>query len=317
MTCRFVVISDTHFNSSLSEDAGTWWNRTTESRSKEMGAALVDCVTGLSPDFVIHCGDIVGSDTAENFELGRSIMDRLGCPWYAAPGNHDSKNMAVREGLKDIFGMDDGTWSYTRDLGGIKFFFLDVTCWTDDEGNVSPALDREKYDAGHIVGMGPTVRDLLWLERELEHATLPSVLVTHAPVNFRDAYPLANLPYGKPVSGPLTSPGDFVSGFITEREQRLRLLDIVRRHDSVTACFAGHWHIHDAYFWDGVEYILTGALREYPYELRLVEYDGSRFTVSTHALDVPELRELSYISEWGNDWIRGTEDVREFGFSLR
>ncbi len=62
--------------------------------------------------------------------------------------------------------------------------------------------------------------------------------------------------------------------------------------------------------------MMTGALREYPYEVRLAEYDGASLQISTHPLDVPELRRISYMEEWGNRWVEGTQEAREFSFPI-
>jgi len=309
-------MSDTHFVRPPTDFEATWWNRTTERFSREMGEALVDCIGGLSPDFVIHCGDFVGVDSEENFEYGLSFMERLGCPWYGVPGNHDTWTGAARNGFREVFGTGPGTWSYAREMGGLRFFFLDVVHWMDDRGVVSPVLDGEKYETGKIAGMGPTERDVAWLEDELGRTNLPSVLVTHAPIHFRPAYPVKTLPRGKPAESPRTPPRGFISGFLEEHEGRGRLLGLTLNDPGVRVCFAGHWHLNDAVERDGVFYVMTGALREFPYEVRSVEFDGGRMRVETHGLDVPRLREYSYVKEWGNDWIRGCEEAREFEIGM-
>lgn len=317
MPCRFAVVSDTHFVAPPNDKSGFWWNRTTESRSDEMGEALVRLMRELAPDFIVHCGDFAGIDAEEHVRFGVSVMERTGCPWFCAPGNHDARSMAARRAFGERFGTGDGTWSYSRDLGGIRFFFLDVVWWLGADGSLSPVLDMDARADGRIIGMGPSTADLLWLDSECARTSLPAIVVTHAPVHFCDAYPLSTLPKGKPAAAPLTRPDDFISGFLTKREGRKRLLDIILNRTAVTACFAGHWHIHDAVALDGVHFIMTGSLRECPYEVRLVEFDGAAFRVETHGLDVPGLREASRMPAWGNAWIEGEPAVRDFSFPLR
>jgi len=316
MPLRFAIISDTHFVKPPTEIGGSWWNRTTEKYSTEMGDALVETMRELSPDFVIHCGDFTGEKSSDSVEFGLSIMDKIGCPWYGTPGNHDSRSIASRTMFKDRFNEGENSWSYYRDLGELHFFFLDVAHWLGADGSVSPYFDREKYDSGEIIGMGPCEEDLAWLERELEATETPAIVVTHAPIHFKEAYPLSTLPYGVAVKAPITQPKDFISGFVRLDEGRGRLLDIVRSHRNVVACLAGHWHINDALVEAEQLFLLTGSLRDYAYDIRLVEYDGTTFDISTHALDLPELRKLSYVEKWGNEWVRGTDDVRNFTFSL-
>ena len=311
MTCRFVVMSDTHFIAPPADQEGTWWNRTTHRFSREMGEALVETVTGLSPDFAVHCGDFTGMDTRKNYEFGVEFMDQLGCPWFGVPGNHDTWSYETREGFSKTFGCSEGKWSYSCEIPGLKFFFLDVVHWYSENGECSPFFDREKYDSGKITGMGPSEKDLIWLEKELEKTHLPAVIVSHAPAAFKESYPLKTLPYGKPVKAPMTPP----SGFINDIIGREKLYRLTQKYPVVKVCFAGHWHINDALTFGGVLYVQTGCLREFPYEIRLVEYSEGRFRITTHGLKVQELREISYIKEWGNRWVEGEPDVREFVFS--
>ncbi|MCE5252165.1 metallophosphoesterase [bacterium] len=306
MSCRFVVLSDTHFTAPPSSCESTWWNRTTERFSECMGEALVRLVRKLDPDFVVHCGDLVGVCSGGSFDFGAAVMDRFGCPWYAVPGNHDTWCSAPRARLKERYGITGQSCSYVRDLGGLRFFFLDTAYWYGYDGSVSPVLDREKYDSGAIKSIGPAEADKCWLENGLVRSEMPAVLVTHAPVAFREAYPAATLPGGLPVESPLTYPRRFIDDMIGREE----LLSLVRGSTAVKACFAGHWHIHDALKDHGVWHIMTAALREYPYEIRLVEFNAGVFEMSTHELDLPELRELSYVKEWGNRWVRGEKNVR-------
>ena len=67
----------------------------------------------------------------------------------------------------------------------------------------------------------------------------------------------------------------------------------------------------------GIWYIMTAALRVFPYELRMVEFDNDEFKITTHRLDVPELIEKSYVKEWNNLWVMGNQDVRQFTSTLR
>lgn len=312
MSCRFVIISDTHFIEYPAEFESSWWNRSTHRFSREMGDALVELVNNLSPDFAVHCGDFTGWDSRENFNFGAGFMELLGCPWYGIPGNHDTWFSETRNGFHDIFECGEKTWSYARDLGGMKFFFLDVVHWYESDGKCSPMFDREKYNASSIIGMGPSERDLFWLNRELKQSSKPSVIVSHAPIAFKKTYPLKTLPNGKPVNGPVTPPSAFINDII----HREKLFGITQNIPVVKACIAGHWHINDAVTFGGILYMMTGALREFPYEIRLVEYDGETFYVSTHELDVPKLRKISYVEKWGNKWVKGNDDIRKFVFTF-
>jgi 3',5'-cyclic AMP phosphodiesterase CpdA len=311
MISRFVVLSDTHFSTTGRD--GVWWNRSTERQSARMGEALVSLVTVLAPDFAVHCGDFTSTGTAEEFAFAKDILDRLGCPWFAVPGNHDTWTAAGRDWFREAFDTGDGAWSYVRELGGLRFVFLDAAHWHGADGSVSPALDRRAYDAGEITGMGPSEEDIAVLENAIDETTSPVMVVSHAPVSYRDMYPVATLPRGGATHGPMTPPADFIADIVG----RSRLLDIVRGSPKVTAWLAGHWHINDIVEDRGAWHIMTGALREYPFDIRLVEFDGSSFHVTTHRLDVPDLLELSYVREWGNRWVEGGAADRTAVLSVR
>ena len=313
MSCRFIVMSDTHFSAPPTNNAGTWWNKTTEHFSERMGEALIACVKKLSPDFAIHCGDFVGVCSRESFAFGAAVMDRLGCPWYVVPGNHDTWCSGPRDMIKEMFGTGENGCSYMKDIEGIRFFFLDVAQWYNQDGSVSSILDRNAFDSGQIIGMGPSENDLNWLEEQIKITNIPSVMVCHAPVAYRKEYPAATLPHGRPVRGPLTEPAEFIPDIIGHD----RLLRIAQKYHVIKACFAGHWHINDVVCDSGVWHIMTVALREFPYEIRLVEFKDNNFRISTHRLDVPELIEISYVKEWGNRWIEGEDEVRFVTCSLR
>ena len=51
--------------------------------------ALVALAAQLRPDLVVLSGDITQRARAEQFSAARSVMDRLGAPLLALPGNHD------------------------------------------------------------------------------------------------------------------------------------------------------------------------------------------------------------------------------------
>ncbi len=310
MTFRFLVIADTHFVRTPNDMDGEWWNRTTEQFSDVMGEALVRKVRDLSPDLAVHCGDFNGWNDAAEYAYGADFMDRLGCPWIAVPGNHDTWEPAP--GISGNPFSAPGPRSRAVDTGGIRFLLFDTASWLDKSGTWSPLLDRKRYDRGEIEGMGASPEDIVWLERELDALDRPSVLITHAPVEYRPAYPVATLPHGRKTGGAETPPAVFVRDIIGIE----RIRGLLRKNRMVRACFAGHWHLNDAVVRNGMLHVMTGALREYPYDIRLVERNGDALRVTNHRLDVPELVKYSYIAEWGNRWIEGNTAVRDFEFQF-
>ena len=86
---------------------------------------------------------------------------------------------------------------------------------------------------------------------------------------------------------------------------------MIQKNKDVRACFAGHWHINDAVTSGNVLYVMTGALREFPYEIRLVEYEEEYFKITTHGLNVPKLRKISFVKEWNNRWVHRTQPPKD------
>jgi 3',5'-cyclic AMP phosphodiesterase CpdA len=315
MISKFVVISDTHFFApEFAPDDKLYWNRVLQSRSPEIAECLIQTISEIAPDFVVHCGDFTGLCDLENFDYGCRVMDRLPCPWYAAVGNHDTWYPGIRSAFSARFGLPEGQCHYRRELAGLHFIFLDVAYWTSSEGHVSPYLDKDLYDSWQILGMGPTESELKWLETELEQCgEQPVILVSHAPLGFKDAYPLATLPKGRPVQAATTSLVDHLGDVLLREQMRA----IIGRFPTVRAAFAGHWHIHDVTDDDGVLYCQTASLREYPFEIRIVQVEDRKLSLATQGLKDPAFQRLSYVAEWGNSWVAGSASDRALTLDLR
>ncbi len=140
---RFAVITDTHFYAPGNGRDGAWWNRTLSSRSLDIGRCLVESVRTLSPDFVIHCGDLPGTYDLRDWEAALSVMEGLGCPWYGAIGNHETWNPGIRAAFASRFGLPGDRCYHARTLGGLRFVFLDTCHWRSRDGACSPYLDRD------------------------------------------------------------------------------------------------------------------------------------------------------------------------------
>ncbi len=312
MPYRFLVLTDTHFLAPGHRAEGrTWWNRVLESRCSEISDALVRAVKDLSPDFVIHCGDFTGHCDLVNYEFGVDVMDRMGCPWYAVPGNHDTWWPGVRAALAARYDLPGEDCFYARDLAGLRFIFLDVTYWTSNEGQTTLYLSKELYDQGEISGMGPSQDELAWFEQELARADRPVILISHAPLAYRPGYPIPTLPYGMPAPRPQTSIAALMGDILLRETMR----GIMRRGRKVKAVFAGHWHICDTIREDGIAFCQTGALREYPFEFRLVDVSGGELTVTTVGSGGGFDCE-SYVEAWGNRWVAGADGDRSFSVRL-
>jgi hypothetical protein len=308
MATRFVVISDTHFYApqTIAED-DVYWNGSLETRSPEIGACLVETIDELGPDFVIHCGDITGLCELENWAFACQVLDGLACPWYAALGNHDAEYPGVRAAFSERF----GAWHYRRDLAGIRFLFLDLVHWYDRQGRCSPYRDR--FDAAERQGMGADDEQLRWLEAELAACTdRPIALVSHPPLGFKPAYPIASWPRGVPVAERPTP----LHPLFGEVVHRPAIQAAIRRAPNVRVAFAGHWHIMDATPLDGAVHCQTASLREFPFEIRAVEIDAAAMRVTTVPLKDPSFRQASFVPAWNNAWVAGGPADRAFRIEL-
>jgi len=316
---RFSVIADTHFWAHGRGKDGLWWNRTLESRTLEIGEALVAAISEFEPDFVVHCGDLSGHCDMENFEAGSKIMGRLPCPWYAVIGNHDTWFPGVRDAFSDLYGLPRGQCYYTRSLGGLLFIFLDTCYWQAVDGTISAYLDKELFDTEMIEGLCVPPEELEWLREQLDaHRNETVCLVSHAPLGFKKVYRVGTLPKGKP------APKDGVSlpqfncrcgrtGDVANRREVRRLLE---SYDNIRLALAGHCHINDLHREDRLAFCQTGAMREYPFEFRMVEVGDGVLSVTTHGLGTPRFSKDSFVEDWGNRWVAGTDEDRTFSVRL-
>jgi DNA repair exonuclease SbcCD nuclease subunit len=316
MSYLFLIFTDTHFYAPGSlHPEKSWWNRVLEAYSEEITTNLIRTVRQVKPDFIVHCGDLTGYCDAKNFAFSCQVMAAMNCPWYVVPGNHDTWFPGVRAALSLMYKLPKEQCHYALNLAGLKFIFLDVAYWHSKEANISPYLDRELYDSGKIVGMGPSPAEVMWFAQELDATTqepIPVVVVSHAPLSFKPTYPTHTLPHGIPAPNKKTS----LVAVIGDIAYRNSLRSLIKQSKQVVLALAGHWHIHDKHREGNVIYCQTASLREYPFELRQCIVHPDRLVISTISLNNPKLNRLSYVPDWGNAWIRGTAGDREFSIPL-
>ncbi|MCM2393604.1 metallophosphoesterase [Streptomyces albipurpureus] len=132
----FAVIADSHVNPGDDHSSSPWAsNRLANERSRRAVAEL----NRLSPDFVVHLGDLVHPVPAlETFTTAatsfQEIYSGLACPLYLVPGNHDvgdkpgewlpakSVTEPFLEKYRSIFGRD----YYSFDHGGCHFVVINA-----------------------------------------------------------------------------------------------------------------------------------------------------------------------------------------------
>lgn len=165
---------------------------------------VVEAVVALPdrPDAVLLTGDLTDHGGPDEYATVRELLDPIGAPVHAIPGNHDD-----RATLRTAFGLPgDGAdpVQWLADLGPLRLVGLDTTIPGSDGG----ALDAER---------------LGWLDAELARAPdQPTLLAMHHP-------PMA--------TG--VAPWDAIGLPPDDRDALARVLD---GHAQVRRVVAGHVH---------------------------------------------------------------------------
>lgn len=328
---RFIIMADTHFNTPergrkdyalYGEEI--WWNRLLRLQMTELGDAMVETFFALKPDFIVHCGDLTEGGDAESFEMARGIIRRLPCPFYFVNGNHDVGEIKAGDTpfIADFYGLPAGRTYYSHTLDGLHFVFLDTNVFQYADGSTSPCYDDKRQGARYVV---PPAQ-MQWLKDELERRSEPVIVVSHAPLAFKHAYPIPNYPDGRPL---LQSAEDDLRAGLFPRmlSNHREVCALLGRHPNVKMALSGHWHINGLHIEDGIAFCHICAMNEYPVEFRLAEAVDGVLRVTTQGLNNSEFSRRSLITEqtasrgfpiepMGNTWVAGTERDRTFSVAL-
>lgn len=305
---RFAVLTDTHIATPGHSDC-LWWNRMLLSKSSEILKRAVCDINQLKPDFVVHCGDLTNAGDEESFRLAKELLDELQCPYYFVPGNHDTFLKSSREVMTKLFHLEPRRLYRSIETGNFLLILLDMAYWKLRDGSLSGWIDWQDW-----VGLALPPEELKWLEAELTKHRDKTVMIFahHAPVH-KACYSISRMPQGKPVeNNPVDLTDYYRSSFINKEE----FLAVIRRHRIVKAVFAGNRHCHEVNVKDGVMYCTTAALVSYPNEFRLVRATHDHIRVTAQPLSDPEFCQESYVEEWGNRWVWGTEPDRRYDFKF-
>lgn len=155
ITFSFAQLSDIHIS-------------TTNHQNTEDLINAVNDINSLNHiAFVIISGDIAETGDYNSLLLAKKELDKLNCPYFIIPGNHDTKwSESGATDFKRIFGDD----KFRLQLNG--FVFLGF--------NSGPII---KMGDGHIAP-----QDILWVEKQLKNIgkKTPVFLVTHYPLKGGD-----------------------------------------------------------------------------------------------------------------------------------
>jgi len=259
---RIIQISDTHLSQSKPHFADNW-------------PPLADWIAAQRPDLVVHTGDVTvdGADVEDDLAYSAQLMNGLGRPWCAVPGNHDVGD--ARHARQPVNAERMATWR--RHFGPDR--------WFEDFGEGERGWRLVGLDAMLIDSGEPEeVEQTAWLEQVMSQAGERRVAwFLHRPL-FVD----------RPEEGD--------TGYWSVKPQpRAFLMDLVRRH-RVALVASGHLHKARDFDHDGTRYIWSPATSflvgtptqpDMPGEKRLgaVVYQLGNPIFTAEIADVPGLRQ--------------------------
>lgn len=138
-------------------------------------------------------------------------------------------------------------------------------------------------------------------------------MASHYPLSVRPTYP-ALIPRANSLSERKLEPLSeklFLPGNLTQIRQ------IIFEHPP-NLILNGHVHFFDRINENGIDFVSTGALCEYPFRFRMLEFfEDSVSITSPSLLNSDEFEELSLEPQWNNSWVLGEEYVRTFRLKIK
>ena len=155
ITFSFAQFTDVHIS------------RSNENNTIDLQRAVEDVNTQEHIAFVLVSGDIAETGDYASLMVAKRELDKLNCPYYIVPGNHDTKwSESGATDFKRIFGDN----RFRLQFNG--FLFLGI--------NTGPII---KMGDGHV-----SPQDVIWVERQLKNVgkRMPVFIVTHYPLKSWD-----------------------------------------------------------------------------------------------------------------------------------
>ena len=170
-----ILVSDSHLSADAPEARSNW-------------AAVVAYIVQVSPDLVVHLGDLSvdGARRQADLEFARHELGRLNVPWCAVPGNHDVGDNPVPDRPEDL-AIDDKRRQRWLDTIGEDRWALTLPGWT--------LLAVNAQLAGS--GLEAEEQQWTWLAEQVR-ATDPGqrvALISHKPVAASEAELASAPPY--------------------------------------------------------------------------------------------------------------------------
>lgn len=113
---------------------------------------IIEEVNKSDADFLICVGDLVASGSDEEYKAFQEAMQKLNCPYYTIPGNHDVKGNGI-----DYYRKYLGPEYYSFVYRGSRFFLLNSS------------------------SMGMDAEQLAWLQEKLKEGEQPAYIFLHVP----------------------------------------------------------------------------------------------------------------------------------------
>ena len=291
---RFVHITDTHLSSTRN---GVWNNRFLCSMMPEVMACLKKDLARLAPEFLLVTGDIVSNRSRDAVFKARDLLESLGFPYYPAGGNHDFYSMESRAWFLEAYAhrLPSLNTVYTFEHKGLRFCVLDPW-WVWRDGALMPIAEQ---DIAEMQEEG--LRDTRWALPPEQFVWLESIL---------NAFP--DQPTCIASHYPVVSPPEYFFqpeyNFAGALENGGLLADVLSKYPQVKAVFSGHIHTNAISRDNGILYVATSALPEYPVEFREVNVHADRIEIKTHGLGDPAFAERSRIRS--REYTSGQESDR-------
>ncbi len=151
----FAIFSDTHISDTL------------PSNIEDLQRAIDEVNASADVAFVLVCGDLTHNGDTKSLQLAKSLLDELQVPYYAIPGNHDTR---ASESAATDFARIFGDTRFRLFFNGYLFLGL----------NTGPLL---RHNDGHIAP-----QDADWLAYNLKQAgrKQPVYFVAHHPLQTGD-----------------------------------------------------------------------------------------------------------------------------------
>ena len=138
-----------------------------ENNTIDLQRAVEDVNSQEHIAFVLVSGDIAETGDYKSLMVAKRELDKLNCPYYIVPGNHDTKwSESGATDFKRVFGDN----RFRLQFNG--FLFLGI--------NTGPII---KMGDGHV-----SPQDVIWVERQLKNVgkRMPVFIVTHYPLKSGD-----------------------------------------------------------------------------------------------------------------------------------